>query len=115
MLVKLASADLVVPNQEAWHLLWDFRTLQQLVESLPGNSMLQNKALAIANSIMNVFDHQDLASIGKSRKLAEEVFGKGWAGKSDNIYQGHVKEQIYGIGHCHIDTAWFGKHLLSDN
>jgi alpha-mannosidase len=24
---QLASADLVVPNQEAWALLWDFQTL----------------------------------------------------------------------------------------
>ena len=105
--VKLASADLVVPNQEAWHLLWDFRALQQLVQSLPGNTAVQNKALTVANSIMNVFDHEDLTSIGKARKLAEEVFGEGWAGKGGDVYkEGQLKEQIYGIGHCHIDTAW---------
>jgi alpha-mannosidase len=87
--------------------LWDFRTLQQLVESLPGNTALQNKALVVANSIMNIFDHDDLASIPKSRKLAEEVFGEGWASKGEAIYkEGQTKQQIYGIGHCHIDTAW---------
>lgn len=87
--------------------MWDFKALQQLVGSLPGNTALQNKALVVANSIMNAFDHQDLTSIRKSRKLAEEVFGQGWADKGENIYkEGHVKEQIYGIGHCHIDTAW---------
>lgn len=105
--VQLSSADLVVPNQEAWHLLWDFQTLQQFVQSLPGNTALQNKALTVANSIMNVFDHNDLASIAKARKLAEGVFGEGWAGKGECIYtEGNMKEQVYGIGHCHIDTAW---------
>lgn len=35
---QLASADLVVPNMEAWGLLWDFETLKQIVDSLPGNT-----------------------------------------------------------------------------
>jgi hypothetical protein len=35
---SLASADLVVPNMEAWGLLWDFQTLRELVDSLPGNT-----------------------------------------------------------------------------
>ncbi|KAF8583534.1 glycoside hydrolase family 38 protein [Ramaria rubella] len=104
---KLASADLVVPNQEAWHLMWDFNTLKQLVESLPGNTALQNRALVVANAIMNVFDAEDVTSIPKARKLAEEVFGAGWAGKEEGVYsEGEQKEQVYGIGHCHIDTAW---------
>lgn len=34
----LASADLVVPNQEAWRLLWDFQTLKELIDTLPGNT-----------------------------------------------------------------------------
>ena len=34
----LASADLVVPNMEAWGLLWDFQTLRELVDTLPGNT-----------------------------------------------------------------------------
>jgi alpha-mannosidase len=73
----LASADLVVPNQEAWGLLWDFTALRQLVDTLPGNTpyvlsrfpfpstnltilcRLQNKALVASNAIMNVFDKGD--------------------------------------------------------
>jgi hypothetical protein len=35
---SLASADLVVPNQEAWGLLWDFTALHELVDTLPGNT-----------------------------------------------------------------------------
>ena len=106
-LSQLASADLVVPNLDAWHLKWDFNTLKQLVETLPGNTALQNKALIVANSIMNTFNHEDKTSIAKARKLAEQIFGEGWAKKGVNVYkEGNVKEQVYGIGHCHIDTAW---------
>lgn len=36
---SLASADLVVPNQEAWRLLWDFETLKQIIDNVPGNTV----------------------------------------------------------------------------
>ncbi|KAI0319402.1 glycoside hydrolase family 38 protein [Amylostereum chailletii] len=104
---QLASADLVVPNQEAWGLLMDFGTLRELVDNLPGNSVLQNKALTVANKIMNVFHKNDPSTIGEARKLAEEVFGENWEKKGAKIYEDGTKEpQIWGIGHCHIDTAW---------
>jgi len=35
---QLASADLVVPNQEAWRLMWDFSTIRQLIGELEGKS-----------------------------------------------------------------------------
>lgn len=105
---SLASADLVVPNQEAWRLLWDFTTLKELADTLPGNTVLQNKAMTTANSIMNVFDASDPATIAKARKVAQDVFGKDWEAVGDNIYaEGEGKVDIWGIGHCHIDTAWF--------
>lgn len=103
---QLASADLVVPNQEAWALLWDFTTLRELVNSLPGNSILQNKALTVANEIMNAFQSGDQESIKTCRKLAEQVFGESWEQKSEKVYDGERRAQIWGIGHCHIDTAW---------
>ncbi|KZS95622.1 hypothetical protein SISNIDRAFT_452270 [Sistotremastrum niveocremeum HHB9708] len=103
----LDSADLVVPNQEAWHLLWDFQTLKELTQSLPGNSIIQNKALKVANEILNIFDSGDLKSVGKARKAAEQVFGEGWAEKGAKVYdEGEKTAQVWGIGHCHIDTAW---------
>lgn len=105
---SLASADLVVPNQDAWHLLWDFRALSQITETLPGNTPLQNKALVAANEIINVFDHKDPSTINKCRKIAENVFGEGWQAKGEKIYQEgmHKEDLVWGIGHCHIDTAW---------
>ena len=110
----LASADLVVPNQEAWNLLWDFETLQQLVDTLPGNTpyvsldwnfrcssviRLQNKALVTANEIMNVFKRGDATAVFACRKKAQEVFGKDWDTKGAGIYEeGPEKSNIWGIG-----------------
>lgn len=104
----LASADLVVPNQEAWGLLWDFTTLREIVGSLPGNTPLQNRALSVANEMMNTFNVSDPQSITRARKLAESIFGEHWQKKGDKVYKGgHGAVDIWGIGHCHIDTAWF--------
>ncbi|KAH9958156.1 glycoside hydrolase family 38 protein [Russula dissimulans] len=104
---QLASADLVVPNMPAWGLLWDFTTLRELISSLPGNSTLQNKALTVANAIMNVFNKNDPESIPAARKLADEVFGEKWEERGVGIFEHGPKEaQVWGIGHCHIDTAW---------
>ncbi|KAJ7872254.1 hypothetical protein B0H13DRAFT_2669454 [Mycena leptocephala] len=35
---RLDLADIVVPNQDVWRLLWDFTTLRELVDTLPGNT-----------------------------------------------------------------------------
>jgi alpha-mannosidase len=104
---QLASADLVVPNMAAWGLLWDFTTLRELIETLPGNSTLQNKALTVSNAIMNTFYKKDPESIPAARKLANEVFGENWEERGVGIYEdGPQEAQVWGIGHCHIDTAW---------
>ncbi|EJD32274.1 hypothetical protein AURDEDRAFT_178681, partial [Auricularia subglabra TFB-10046 SS5] len=103
----LSTADITVPNAEAWALRNDFDTLKQLSQTLPGNSVLQNAALTAANEILNIFDRRDASTIGKARKVAERVFGQGWEGKGAGIYdEGGKEASVLGIGHCHIDTAW---------
>ncbi|KDQ27960.1 glycoside hydrolase family 38 protein [Pleurotus ostreatus PC15] len=110
----LASADLVVPNQQAWALFWDFVTLREIADTLPGNTPLQNKALSTANEIMNVFNKGDASDINRARKLAEEVFGEGWESKGAAIYdEGPKKSLVWGIGHCHIDTAWLWPYRVT--
>lgn len=117
---SLASADIVVPNQAACmsrdnvfgtlvdhllsgHLMWDFNTLKEIVDNLPGNSPLQNKALVTANAIMNAFKTGDPENIEQMREIAEDIFGKGWQAKGAAIYQeGPEKAQVVGISYCHI-------------
>lgn len=48
---------------------------------------------------MNVFDRGDASGIRQARKLAQEVFGKGWEEKGAAIYDEGAKDsQIWGIG-----------------
>ncbi|KAI0270408.1 alpha-mannosidase [Gloeopeniophorella convolvens] len=111
---QLASADLVVPNMPAWGLLWDFTALRELVGTLPGSSTLQNKALTVANAIMNTFYKDDGNSIPAARALAEEVFGEHWEASGEKVYEdGPAEAQIWGIGHCHIDTAWLWPYRVT--
>ncbi|GAA5949430.1 hypothetical protein JCM3765_003406 [Sporobolomyces pararoseus] len=105
---RLNSADLVVPRMDAWHLLWDFRCIKDLARTLPERSPLGNKCLETGNDIMNAFNSHDLSSIEKCRKLAEEVFGKKWQELEEKVYQQGEDSKVdsWGIGNCHIDTAW---------
>ncbi|OJA11450.1 hypothetical protein AZE42_08844 [Rhizopogon vesiculosus] len=111
---SLASADLVVPNQDAWHLMWDFTTLREIADTLPGNTVLQNKALVTANKIMNAFTSGDPENVNRMRGIAEDVFGKGWQAKGDKIYnEGPKSAQVVGISYCHIDTAWLWPYSVT--
>jgi alpha-mannosidase len=68
-------------------------------QSNRGCFRLQNKALSVANQIVNVFNKNDPTTIGKARKLAEEVFGEGWEAKGASIYdEGSNKVNVWGIG-----------------
>jgi len=64
---------------------------------------------------MNAFSSHDHSSIAKCRKLAEEVFGKKWQELEEKVYdQGEeTKVDSWGIGNCHIDTAWLVRHTGS--
>lgn len=128
---QLASADLVVPNQDACmlfhippctrlkhaagHLMWDFTTLREIVDTVPGNTALQNKALVTANKIMNAFTSGDPENIKRLRGIAEDVFGKGWYAKGDKIYnEGPKKAQIVGISYCHIVSHYLRLRVMSN-
>ncbi|SGY50301.1 BQ5605_C001g00869 [Microbotryum silenes-dioicae] len=104
---QLATADLVVPRMDAWQLRWDFRTMNDLAHALPENSPLGNKCLEVCNAIMNTFKADELSTIAKCRKLAEKVFGQGWEELGHKIFKGDPADAMtWGIGNCHIDTAW---------
>ncbi|TYJ52493.1 hypothetical protein B9479_006887 [Cryptococcus floricola] len=105
---RLNSADLVVPNQEAWRLMWDFDAIHQIYNTLPGDSALAKKAQWVANEIMNVFEEGSLESVKKGRKVAQTILGEDWEKHIQDESEKAEKEggTLWGVGHCHIDTAW---------
>ncbi|KAG0143248.1 hypothetical protein CROQUDRAFT_661493 [Cronartium quercuum f. sp. fusiforme G11] len=110
---ELASADIVVPRQDAWHLMWDMRAILDITKTLPVTNPLSLKAQSVAMQISNTFHKEDLSTIAKCRKIAEKVLGKDWSGKSpyDQAHDWNLEREegnvpVLAIGHCHIDTAW---------
>ncbi|CAD6893767.1 unnamed protein product [Tilletia laevis] len=106
----LASADLVVKDPVAWGLMWDFETLKQIVEQMPKDSIVGNKALWAANEIQDIWRKNDRKTWDKARKIAEEVLGAGWAEQGAKVWDDVKGEKsdnaLCAIGHTHIDTAW---------
>ena len=101
----LVMADIVVPYMPAWHLLWDFTVISDCARELPQNSWECKLALSISQRIMDTFQRQNRDSLKACRKIAEEFIGS--LSSSDKVYSDtKISPYIYGIGHCHIDTAW---------
>lgn len=106
---RLNRAHLVVPNLEARRLFWDFWILGDATREFPGGHWQKYQAADICTQIMNTFDPNDVDSIGKCRKLAEQLLGDKI--NSDEVFHEYPNERnkridVYGIGNCHIDTAW---------
>lgn len=95
------SADLVVPRMDAWRVMWDFNTLHQLVNDLPSDSSLRNRALWAANQMMNVFREGDPSSLQECRKVAELVLGEDWEKDIGRDSEKASKQvgTLWGVGH----------------
>ncbi|KAH9821763.1 family 38 glycoside hydrolase [Melampsora americana] len=108
---KLESADIVVPRQEAWHLMWDMRVIRDIAKNLPVTNPACLKAQSVAMEISKTFRADDLSTIPKCRKIAEKVLGKDWSSQSP-YHQDHDWNpdgerdgvSVLGIGNCHIDV-----------
>jgi alpha-mannosidase len=98
---QLNSADLVVLNMDAWRVLWDFDTLHQLNNDLPGDSSLSKRALWAANEMMNVFVEGDVDSLKRCREVAEMVLGKEWEKDIEKDSKSADKQDgsLWGVGH----------------
>ncbi|WVR08478.1 hypothetical protein IAU60_005533 [Kwoniella sp. DSM 27419] len=105
---RLNSADLVVPNMDAWRLLWDFNAIHQTYNTLPDDSSLSRHCQYVANEIMNVFKRGSLESVAEGRKVAQTILGKEWESDIGKDSKDAEKQSgtLWGVGHCHIDTAW---------
>ncbi|OUM53298.1 hypothetical protein BVG19_g2567 [[Candida] boidinii] len=101
----LNKADLVLPNLEANALYYDFWMISDASRELDGPQ--KYKAREICIRIMNAFDETDVSSISTCREIAQEYLGD--QTDSDAVYDDKTSSlpiQVYGIGNCHIDTAW---------
>ncbi|KNC99430.1 uncharacterized protein SPPG_05671 [Spizellomyces punctatus DAOM BR117] len=96
---RLTTAEIIVPNTDAFDLLWDMEVLLGMVKELPENTQASCDALYTANQIVNTVFHDDLSSIKKAKEISREFFEK----RSHTGYSQHV---VTAIGNCHIDTAW---------
>lgn len=101
----LSRCDLVWPDLNARKLFWDFWILGDAARELPGGRDKYQAAL-IANKIMDTFDPNDRKSILKCRKLAQEFLGPDV--DSEAVFENNPlkKIDVFGVGNCHIDTAW---------
>jgi alpha-mannosidase len=96
---RLNSADLVVPNMDAWRVMWDFDSLHQLVNDLPGDSSLAKRAQNSANEMMNAFVEGDV-----TREVAERVLGHGWTEdiEKDSKAAENQHGTLWGVGHWYV-------------
>ncbi|KAJ2157966.1 Glycoside hydrolase, 38 vacuolar alpha mannosidase, partial [Coemansia sp. RSA 552] len=94
---RLASAELVAPNLDAWALFHDMEVISEMAQGLPQESPRSWQALTTGNDIVNVFEQGDPATIARAREIAARFF------ESESNPSSH---QVYSIGNCHIDTAW---------
>jgi alpha-mannosidase len=97
----LNSADLVVPNMEAWRLMYDFKTLQQTMQQLPRDTPLRDRCLHVANEMMNTFETGSLESVTKCRKVAEQILGEDWEKEigKDSKKAEKQRGDLWGVGH----------------
>lgn len=102
---RLSKCDLVYPDINARRLHWDFLIIGDAAREL-GLGANKYQAALIATEIMDTFDANDRSSIVKCRKIASKFVGTDI--DSDEVF--HVnplkKIDVYGVGNCHIDTAW---------
>lgn len=106
---RLNRAHIQIPNMEARRLFWDFWILGDAAREFPGGNWQKYQAADICTKIMDVFDPEDVSSIAKGRKLAETLLGS--KVNSELVYDQYANTElkridVFGIGNCHIDTAW---------
>lgn len=101
---RLNKAHLVAPNMEARRLFWDFWITGDAAREFPAGRVEKYQAADTATRIMNAFDPENVESITKCREIAKEYLGKNV--DSEAVFEEKKKINIFGVGNCHIDTAW---------
>lgn len=101
---QLSKADICAVNMDARQLWIDTWIIGDAAREFPEDSWEQHKALNVATEIIDTYKLGDKESIKKCRKIAEQYIGS--KVNSADVYKTDTVPQVYGIGHCHIDTCW---------
>ena len=101
---QLVKASIAAVNLQARGLFIDMWIIGDAARELPEDSPKQHQALETATKIMNAFVLGDKESIVRCRKIAQECLGN--LVDSPKVYQNPSDIDVYGIGHCHIDSCW---------
>nr|XP_019042681.1 hypothetical protein I302_08386 [Kwoniella bestiolae CBS 10118]OCF21611.1 hypothetical protein I302_08386 [Kwoniella bestiolae CBS 10118] len=122
----LAVADIVLIRSEARALQIDFQILSQIgTHPDSEGSSLSRRAMRASNEIMNQFrrtagDEDDGRLdeiVNRCRKIGWEVLGsldeQSLAKLTTHTDVTEKDAKIWGIGHCHIDTAWLWTYSQS--
>ncbi|KKA30226.1 hypothetical protein TD95_004779 [Thielaviopsis punctulata] len=101
---QLTQAEIVAVNLQARALSIDIWIIGDAAREFPQDTWQQHKAMNVCTNIINTFDKNDPKSLDKCRQLAAEYIGK--LVDSHKVYHTDAVPQVYGIGHCHIDSCW---------
>ncbi|KAI1872893.1 uncharacterized protein JN550_003767 [Neoarthrinium moseri] len=100
----LTKAEICAVNMDARQLWIDTWIIGDAAREFPEDSWEQHKALNVATKIIDNYRLGDKESIKECRKIAEEYIGANV--NSSKVYDSDTVPQVFGIGHCHIDTCW---------
>ncbi|KAJ1331150.1 alpha-mannosidase [Microdochium nivale] len=101
---QLGKADIVAVNLDARNLWIDTWIIGDAAREFSEDSWEQHKALNVVTNIIDSYVLGDKESLKKCRKIAEEYIGSNV--NSSKVYETGTTAQVFGIGHCHIDTCW---------
>lgn len=101
----LAKADLVAPDWAARALRRDFEILRECAETLHEDALDAQRALDVANKVMDAFDREDRKSVAACRAIAAHYLGS--LIDTARVYGPEESTtQVFAVGNTHIDTAW---------
>ncbi|KAI0176289.1 glycoside hydrolase family 38 protein [Hypoxylon sp. FL1284] len=101
---QLVKADICAVNLDARQLWIDTWIIGDAAREFPEDSWEQHKALNVVTDVINAYVLGDKDSIKRCRKIAQDYIGSNV--DSSKVYDSGLQSQVFGIGHCHIDTCW---------
>ncbi|KAH9883251.1 glycoside hydrolase family 38 protein [Xylariomycetidae sp. FL2044] len=101
----LVKADICAVNLTARKLWIDAWIIGDAAKEFPEDSWEQHKALNVVTEMIDSFVLGDQKSLEECRKIAHEYITPN-VDDAAALYNPDLPAQIYGIGHCHIDTCW---------